>query len=80
MIKTTSDSFGKIDSVVYVSGGLISRVKITKISNEHWDSVMDVNLKSLFIISRACIAYMKAGSTIVTFAYQAGRNGGEPSH
>lgn len=70
------DTFGKIDTLVHVSGGLISRVKIAEMSVEHWDNVMDVNLKSLFMMSRACIAHMSAGSSIVTFASQAGRDGG----
>lgn len=76
VVKTTLDAFGQIDSLVHVSGGLISRVKIAEMSNEHWDNVMDVNVKSLFMMSRACIPHMKAGSTIVTFASQAGRDGG----
>jgi len=76
VIKTTLDTFGRIDTLVHVSGGLIKRVKIAEMSNEHWDNVMDVNLKSLFMMSRACIPHMKAGSSIVTFASQAGRDGG----
>jgi 3-oxoacyl-[acyl-carrier protein] reductase len=70
------DTFGKIDSLIHVSGGLISRVKIADMSNDHWDNVMDVNLKSLFMMSRACIPHMQTGSSIVTFASQAGRDGG----
>lgn len=76
VIKTTLDSFGQIDSLVHVSGGLIQRVKIAEMTNEHWDNVMDVNLKSLFMMCRACIPHLKTGSSIVTFASQAGRDGG----
>lgn len=76
VINKTLASFGQIDTLVHVSGGLINRVKIADMTNEHWDNVMDVNLKSLFMMCRACIPYMKTGSTIVTFASQAGRDGG----
>jgi len=76
VITKALDKFGQIDSLVHVSGGLIKRVKIADMSNEHWDSVMDVNLKSLFMMTRACIPHMKSGSSIVTFASQAGRDGG----
>lgn len=76
VIKTTLDSFGQIDTLVHVSGGLIKRVKIAEMTNDHWDNVMNVNLKSLFMMCRACIPHMKPGSTIVTFASQAGRDGG----
>jgi 3-oxoacyl-[acyl-carrier protein] reductase len=76
VVASTLDAFGRIDTLVHVSGGLINRVKIAEMSNEHWDTVMDVNLKSLFMMCRACIPHMKAGSSIVTFASQAGRDGG----
>ena len=76
VIKSTLDNYGCIDTLVHVSGGLINRVKIAEMSNEHWDNVMDVNLKSLFMMCRACIPHMKTGSSIVTFASQAGRDGG----
>ena len=76
VINTTIDAFGQIDTLVHVSGGLISRIKIADMTNEHWDNVMNVNLKSLFMMCRACIPHMKVGSSIVTFASQAGRDGG----
>ena len=76
VIQSTLEVFGQIDCLVHVSGGLINRVKIAEMSTEHWDNVMDVNLKSLFMMTRACIPHMKAGSSIITFASQAGRDGG----
>ena len=72
------DNFGSIDTLVHVSGGLIERVKISDMSLEHWNNVMNLNLTSLFMMSNACIQHMKEGSTIVTFASQAGRDGGGP--
>lgn len=73
-----AQSLGGIDCLVHVSGGLVGRVKISEMSDEHWQNVMDVNLTSLFKMTRACIPHMKAGSSIVTFASQAGRDGGGP--
>lgn len=75
-IKTTLDTFGRIDTLVHVSGGLIERIKIADMSLEHWHKVMDLNLTSLFMMTKACIPHMEAGSSIVTLASQAGRDGG----
>lgn len=75
-VQTTIEHFGKVDCLVHVSGGLIDRVKIADMSDEHWHKVMDVNLTSLFKMTRACIPHMPSGSSIVTFASQAGRDGG----
>lgn len=70
------DTFKKIDCLVHVSGGLIERVKIADMSNDHWHKVMDVNLTSLFMMTRACIPHMPKGSSIVTFSSLAARDGG----
>lgn len=78
VITYAADTFGKIDTLVHVAGGLLARVKITEMTNEHWDNVANVNLKSLFMMCRAAIPHMPKGSSIVTFASQAGRDGGGP--
>lgn len=77
-VKLAVDKFGEVDTLVHVSGGLINRVKVSEMSDEHWDNVMDLNLKSLFMMCRACIPHMQSGSSIVTFASQAARDGGGP--
>lgn len=68
--------FGSIDCLVHVSGGLIERKKISEMSLAHWKKVMDVNLTSLFLMTSAVIPHLTAGSSIVTFASQAARDGG----
>ncbi len=64
--------------MVHVSGGLLARVTIDEMSVEHWDNVMDVNLKSLFMMCNAVIPHLSEGSAIVTFSSQAARDGGGP--
>ena len=75
-VKATLDIFGKIDCLVHVSGGLLARIKIADMSIEHWNNVMNLNMTSLFMMSKACIPHLAAGSSIVTLASQAGRDGG----
>ncbi|MGJ8679339.1 SDR family NAD(P)-dependent oxidoreductase [Paraglaciecola sp.] len=77
-VDATLEAFGQIDVLVHVSGGLLARVTIDEMSNEHWDNVMDVNLKSLFMMCNAVIPHLSAGSSIVTFSSQAARDGGGP--
>jgi 3-oxoacyl-[acyl-carrier protein] reductase len=74
----TLTEFGKVDMLLHVSGGLIDRVKIAEMSDLHWQRVLDVNLTSLFMMTRACIPHMPTGSSIVTFSSLAGRDGGGP--
>lgn len=75
LVAKTMEEFGSIDVLVNNAGGLIARVKIADMSDDHWKSVMDLNLNSIFMMTRACLAHMKSG-TIVNLASQAGRDGG----
>lgn len=78
VVNKTIESMGKIDCLVHVSGGLVDRVKISEMPMSHWNKVMDVNLTSLFMMCHEVIPHMSPGSTIITFASQAGRDGGGP--
>lgn len=76
VVAAALESFGGVNGLVHVSGGLIERIKIAEMSLQHWHKVMDVNLTSLFMMARATIPHLKEGDSIVTFASQAGRDGG----
>jgi len=78
VVSATLESFGKIDTLVHVSGGLIQRKTIAEMDLDHWTQVMDVNLTSLYLMTHAVIPHLSKGSSIVTFASQAGRDGGGP--
>ena len=56
------DAFGSIDTLVHVSGGLVGRVRIDDMSLEHYNTVMNLNMTSLFMMTRACIPHLKSGS------------------
>lgn len=65
-----------IDILVNVAGGLMGRKPLADLDEEFWDSVMDVNLKSVYLVTRAALPHLQAGSNIVNFASQAARDGG----
>ncbi|TPX10313.1 uncharacterized protein E0L32_008718 [Thyridium curvatum] len=48
---------GKIDIVVNC-GGILKRKEAVSVTEEDWDSVIDVNLKALFLICQAAGRYM----------------------
>ncbi|WP_299968732.1 SDR family oxidoreductase [uncultured Roseobacter sp.] len=79
LIGETQTQFGDaIDVLVHVTGGLIARQKFGEMTLAHWNAVMDLNVTSLFHLVDAAQAHMPAGSSIVTLASQAGRDGGGP--
>lgn len=57
MIEKIISVYGKLDILVNNAG--ISRDQITlRMTDEEWDSVINVNLKSVFVCTRAALKYM----------------------
>jgi 3-oxoacyl-[acyl-carrier protein] reductase len=62
--------------LVNVAGGIMGRKPLLELDEQFWDNIMDVNLKSVYLVSRAVLPSMAEGGTIVNFASQAARDGG----
>jgi 3-oxoacyl-[acyl-carrier protein] reductase len=78
LVGRTVTEFGAIDILVNNAGSLIERLKILELTEERWDEVIDLNLKSAFLCCRAVAASMmerKAGA-IINVSSIAGRTGG----
>lgn len=52
--------FGRIDTLVN-SAGIQRYATVISASEEEWDEVMNVNLKSAFLMSKYCIPHMLKG-------------------
>lgn len=79
LVSETQSQFGaSIDVLVHVTGGLVARKTIAEAGIDHWNAVMNLNVTSFFLITKETAPHMPAGSSIVSFASQAGRDGGGP--
>ena len=77
LLKESSNAFGgSLDILVNNAGGLLARKKIDEMKEAFWDAVMDVNLKSVFLVTRAALPFMKPGAAIVNVGSLAARDGG----
>jgi 3-oxoacyl-[acyl-carrier protein] reductase len=70
--------FGRLDILVNNAGGLVARVRIEEMSDDHWDRVMALNLTSAFYCTRAAAQHLGPGGRIVNVSSQAGQGGGGP--
>ncbi|QUS37237.1 SDR family NAD(P)-dependent oxidoreductase [Falsirhodobacter algicola] len=77
LVAATVEAFGGVDILVNNSGGLIARKSFREMSLEHWNAVMDLNVTSTVMVTKAALEHMKSGA-IVNMASQAGRDGGGP--
>lgn len=58
MVKTVVDRFGTVDILVNAAGGFHQLAQITDITDEEWDRVITLNLKTCFLCSRAVAPIM----------------------
>jgi 3-oxoacyl-[acyl-carrier protein] reductase len=80
MVDAVRKEWGRIDILVNNAGDLIARRSLTDMTEEYWDQIMALNLKSVFLCVRAAwqeMAERKSGC-IINVSSIAGRNGGGP--
>jgi 3-oxoacyl-[acyl-carrier protein] reductase len=80
LIEQVVSALGPVDILVNNAGSLLERLPILTLTDERWDAVMDLNLKSAVLCSQAVAASMieRKGGAIVNIGSIAGRNGGGP--
>ncbi len=79
LISATQGAYGSsIDILVNVAGGLVARKTIEEMDLDFFNQVIQLNLNSTFLVTKAVLPHMPEGGTIVNFASQAGRDGGGP--
>ncbi|MFK7926252.1 MAG: SDR family NAD(P)-dependent oxidoreductase [Bacteroidia bacterium] len=77
LVKESQEAFGEnIHVLVNNAGGLVARKTLKEMDESFWDFVMDLNLKSVFMMHKAVINHMPEGGSIVNISSQAGRDGG----
>jgi 3-oxoacyl-[acyl-carrier protein] reductase len=77
LIEATKKAFGsEVHILVNVAGGLIARKILEDMDEAFWDQVIELNLKSVFLLSKYVVPLMPAGSSIINFSSQAARDGG----
>lgn len=59
MVNTTIRKFGKIDILVNNAGALGTLWSLEEVTEEDWDRILDLNLKSVFLCCKAVVPYMK---------------------
>jgi len=68
--KQVIDKYGRIDGLVNALGIAQAATPIEQVTMDEWNRLMDVNVKSLFITTKAVVSYMKERQkgSIVTIA------------
>jgi len=77
LVERAIREFGRID-ILFNNAGIIRRATVVDLSEDDWDRVMAVNVKSIYLLSREVIPHMRkaGGGTIVNTASGWGLTGG----
>ena len=80
MVAQVRSRWDKIDILVNNAGDLFARTPLPEMTEEYWDRIMDLNLKSVFLCINAVWQEMAARKRgiIVNITSVAARNGGGP--
>jgi len=78
MVRFIDEAFGRIDILVNNAGGLLDRNPVEAMPDETYFRVMELNMGSVFRVSRCVIPIMKrgGGGVIINMSSIAARNGG----
>lgn len=74
---TIIDQFKGIDVVANIAGGFIGGLSVSEMDTEKWDFMMDLNLKSVFLMCKAVLPHMveRGSGKIVNVSARAGLAG-----
>src|SRR4028119_1605806 len=80
MVGEIEGRYGRLDVLVNNAGSLVERRTLAEMTEDLWDRVMDVNLKGVYLCSRAVLPMMKrrGAGRIINLTSVAARNGGGP--
>jgi len=80
LVKRTSEELGPIDILVNNAGSLVERQSINQMTEDRWDEILNLNLTSAMLCSRAVASSMmgRKSGAIINVASIAGRTGGGP--
>jgi 3-oxoacyl-[acyl-carrier protein] reductase len=80
LVEAVRHAWGHIDILVNNAGDLLARHTLADMTEEYWDQIMALNLKSAFLCTQAVWEEMAARKSgcIINISSIAGRNGGGP--
>ena len=78
VVEAAAQRFGRIDVLVNNAGALVRRMPIAEISDELFDDIVNLNVRSMMMCTRYAVPFMTDGGSIINLTSVAARHGGGP--
>lgn len=78
VVAAAAERFKSIDVLINNAGALVRRVPITELSDEVFDDVVDLNVRSMMMCTKYAVPHMPNGGSIINVTSVAARHGGGP--
>ena len=81
LVNKAAEKLGGLDVLVNNAGALVKRTPIAEIEDDFFDSVVDLNVRSVVMASKAALPYLKKSggrASVINLSSIAARNGGGP--
>ena len=80
LVDTTVRTFGRIDILINNAGDLVKRLPIDEMTDEYFDHVVHLNVRSMIAACREAVPHMRkqGGGNIINVTSVAARSGGGP--
>jgi 3-oxoacyl-[acyl-carrier protein] reductase len=80
LVDATVQKFGRIDVLVNNAGSMVERATVDQITDELFDRVLHLNVRSIYACVRAALPHMRkqGGGSIINVTSVAARHGGGP--
>jgi 3-oxoacyl-[acyl-carrier protein] reductase len=78
VVAETVRRFGRVDVLINNAGALVKRIPITELSDEFFDDIVGLNVRSLLMCTKYAVPHMKEGGGIINLTSVAARTGGGP--
>jgi 3-oxoacyl-[acyl-carrier protein] reductase len=78
VVAETAARFDGIDVLINNAGAMVKRVPITEVTDDIFDEVIALNVRSTLMCTKYALAHMGRGSSIINLTSVAARHGGGP--
>lgn len=78
VVTETAKRFKRIDVLINNAGALVKRVPIADVSDEIFDDIVGLNVRSMMMCTKYAVPHMTGGGSIINLTSVAARTGGGP--